>query len=183
MQNEPEKVIAEYIGRTPKSIRELLASDIWTNDIDVIVQKLVLTENKINILKNEVLFVLVGLEHRNNFEENVRRELELDYNTAKTISEEVERKIFNKITNELNSLWQNTENVDEQAKGSGVGNDFEQIILNQAKAMQPAVPAGGRIMNNESRIMDKKEDVQSGEPRMTVPNYSSGNDPYREPTV
>ncbi|MBN2094087.1 MAG: hypothetical protein JW740_01825 [Candidatus Zambryskibacteria bacterium] len=68
---------------------------------------------------------------------------------------------------------------------------FEQSILNQARAMQPAKPAtasAGGSMNYESRIMNGKEEKPDNLPSEEIeqkpietPDYKTGQDPYREP--
>ena len=52
---------------------------------------------------------------------------------------------------------------------SKVGKDFEQIILNQARAMQPARPAV------------PPSNLPVSEETKTIHDYKSGDDPYREP--
>ena len=83
-------------------------------------------------------------------------------------------------------MWQSGEQEEskEPQTQSGVGNSFEQIILNQAKAMQPAVPAD-RIMNHELGIMNEKKEPPNNLPTSEVPHnlptYKPGEDPYHEP--
>lgn len=71
------------------------------------------------------------------------------------------------------------------AQPNPIGQDFQKIIMNQAKAMQPAVPAD-RIMNHESRSMNGKEEKPANLPTgnnesRVIHNYITGSDPYREP--
>jgi hypothetical protein len=77
--------------------------------------------------------------------------------------------------------------IPEQPKSAGVGGSFEQIILNQAKAMQPARPAdeSGGVTRYEIRDTSKKEEkpdnlpIKEDEPRL-IHNYIGESDPYRE---
>jgi hypothetical protein len=67
---------------------------------------------------------------------------------------------------EPSNLAEATPDKKETPPQNGVGGDFEQIILNQAKAMREAVPPENLPTSPELPIK--------------APNYSSG-DPYREP--
>lgn len=80
------------------------------------------------------------------------------------------------------------------AQPNPVGQDFEKIIMNQAKAMQPARPAdeSGRVTSNEVRDTNKVPDnlPTNNEPtnsaeamldKRVIHNYIGKSDPYREP--
>jgi hypothetical protein len=78
---------------------------------------------------------------------------------------EVEEEIKSEIkTPEI--LPQNNVEPAPHSEG-GVGNDFEQIILNQAKAMRPATAPPSNLPTSDG-------------PK-TVPDYRINEDPYREP--
>jgi|SRR3989344_4848319 len=171
MNQETENIIEEYISKAPKSIQELVASGSWTSEVLKICKQFNLENKKITLLKNEVLFVLIGLEPRKDFIENIIRELEIYPSTAEQIKEEIEKNIFSKVAKELEALGEEPE-PKEVGNQSKVGSSFEEIILNQARAMRPAVQDSGRIMNQELGIKNEKEGIPK--------RYSNDNDPYRE---
>lgn len=73
----------------------------------------------------------------------------------------------------------------KQERQSNVGSDFEQTILNQARAMRPAEPADGRVTSNEIRdTRNQTPPNLPAQPQQNIPtqvhNYNLGTDPYRE---
>ncbi len=109
----------------------------------------------------------------------IKKELGMDANDTTWIAEDVEKNIFSKVSDELNAIENQIEenekeNVGEketEPQSSGVGGSFEQIILNQARAMQPAIPPEN---------LPTGEQKQNEPPQTAVPDYR-GSDPYREP--
>lgn len=79
-----------------------------------------------------------------------------------------------------------------QRSDSGVGKDFEQIILNQARAMQLAIPPEN-LPTDEQQTVDSatssqpsqnamtKQVVEPKEEKKAIHNYIREGDPYREP--
>lgn len=183
MDQNINKTIEEYIDKAPEVIKKMLADCIWAKNANLIAQKFKLDFQKTENFKNEIIFVLIGMEPRKDFVENIKNELSLDQNIAGWIAEDVEREIFSEVVDELDNIEKqmSEENIGQETiEPNPIGQSFEKIILNQAKAMQPAKPAaaptGGR-MNYEVRSMEKKKEEQ---PKI-VHDYARGNDPYREP--
>lgn len=168
-----QQILKTQYDKLSVKLRDFVVDTYWTNTVSNIATKFNLIGDRSKMLENEVLFVLIDLEPKNDFVENVKNELEVDSNMAGWIAEDVEKNIFSKVTNELNTIGGQ---IEENEKGTaqtsnGVGNSFEQIILNQARAMQPAVPP---------------ENLPTGEPNQneppkTIHDYTE-SDPYREPT-
>lgn len=186
MDQDTEKIIEEFLSRAPESIGELVASGDWKNDANAIAEKFRLDKSKIAALKNEILFVLIGMEPREKFAENVKSQLEIDSNMASWMAEDVNKNIFSRVASDIEKMWQpgeekaeeprpdeneNSDGVMSSEINSGVGDDFEQIILNQAKAMQPAQPP----VNLPTGIQQTEEKPKA------IHDYTAGNDPYREP--
>lgn len=177
MQDETEKIIEEYISKAPEVIRNFIASGEWKIGVDLIAKRFSLEETKINDLKNEIIFVLIGMEPKSDFTENIKRELEIDSNIAGWIAEDVDKNIFANVSDEINSMWQTgeQEKVEENSPQNNIGNSFEQIILNQAKAMRPAMPAGEVPHNLPGAGQPEQEKPKA------IHNYMTNDDPYREP--
>ena len=65
---------------------------------------------------------------------------------------------------------------------NSIGQSFEDLILNQARGMQPAKESGQQTVSS-SQAPDNlpiENNAQQNKPEIKVPNYS-GSDPYREP--
>jgi len=161
-----KEVIKERIKGLPETLRAFVLNEKWRRDAEQIGKQFNLNEEKYATLENEIFMVLLCFEPQKDFGENIKNELHIDTNTVGWITEDVGKNIFSKVSNELNAI---EKQIDENEKTpqpqNKVGNEFEQIILNQAKAMRPAVPPNLPTENNEPK---------------KVHDYPPNNDPYRE---
>ena len=94
----------------------------------------------------------------------------------------MEQNIFSEVLEELKEVKPSTsqkteeeiEETEKPTQTNPIGQSFEQIILNQAKAMQPARPAGGylqketgqRTKNNRPRRRVCKPTNKDNEPKL-----------------
>ena len=174
-----KETIKERIKILPDELKSFVLEEKWREDAEKIGGEFNLDEEKYAALENEIFLVLLCLEPRKDFVENIKKELGMDANDTTWIAEDVEKNIFSKVSDELNAIENQIEenekeNVGEketEPQSSGVGGSFEQIILNQARAMQPAIPPEN---------LPTGEQKQNEPPQTAVPDYR-GSDPYREP--
>ncbi len=228
-----KEIIKERLNMLSLQLRAFITNESWRGEVQKIGKKINLNEEKYALFENEVFLVLLCFEPKDDFTENIKREMEMDANMAGWIAEDVEKNVFSKVADEINSMWQTegaesaagavnvesiesinnterneiTENfikseqpernkITEKVIGTesvrnvvnkrsndetnqnfqssvqpknNVGQSFEQIILNQAKAMQPARPAAPEDLPIEQEKSKKIHD------------YVPGSDPYREP--
>lgn len=174
-----KKTIKERIKILPEELRDFVLDESWRGNARKISEEFSLGEEKYASFENEIFLTLLCFEPRKNFAENIKNELELDSNTIGWITEDVEKEIFSQVSGELDAIENQVEENENQAepiqnKQNNVGQSFEQIILNQTKAMMPARPAG-EVPNN---LPTAKPATQTEQAK--VPDYS-GSDPYREP--
>ncbi len=182
-----KETIKERVEMLSPELRAFVLDENWRREAEKIGKKFNLDEEKYASLENEIFLVLLCFEPTDDFVENIKNELGLDTNIAEFIKEDAEKNIFNKIPEEKEEVPEKSKEPQPQ---NNIGTSFEQIILNQAKAMMPARPAGwvppDRSMNYESRIMNEKEGkpanlpTESSEPK-AIHNYITEPDPYREP--
>ena len=149
-----KEVIKERIKGLPETLRVFVLDEKWRRDAEQIGKQFNLNEEKYTALENEIFMVLLCFEPQKDFRENIKNELQIDTNTVGWITEDVKKNIFSKISDELSAI---EKQIDENEKmpqsQSGVGNEFEQIILNQAKAMKPAVPPGNLPISDEPKVV------------------------------
>lgn len=196
-----KETIKERLKVLPEQLRAFVLDENWRRDAEKIGKQFGLDEEKYASFENEVFFVLLCFEPPADFVGNITRELGVDVNTAKWIEEDVEKDIFSKVANEISAVWQAAdagseeeqgeteivENVESDTSGEasgGVGGSFEQIILNQAKAMQPARLASESVAGGPAREVPENLPTggqnQSEQPKV-IHNYINESDPYREP--
>jgi hypothetical protein len=171
-----KEIVKERMEMLSPQLRTFVLDENWRREAERVGKQFNFDEEKYASFENEIFLVLLCLEPKNDFVENIKRELGVDTNIVGFIAEAVEKNIFGKVANELDEMWKNEE--EQNQPQNTVGTSFEQIILNQAKAMQPARPAGFVPQNLPTQ--EPPATQQEEKPRVNVPNYTSG-DPYREP--
>ncbi len=189
-----KETIKERLDILSPELRAFVLDENWRREAEKIGKQFNLNEEKYASFENEVFLVLLCFEPKTDFAENIKRELEIDNNMAGWIAEDVNKNIFSKVTIEIDLMWQATGQereveIEEEPKEtaqqnnvglaphseSGVGGSFEQIILNQTKAMMPARPAS-EVPNNLPTSEQKTEETPK-----VIHNYTKEDDPYREP--
>lgn len=158
--------VAEAIEKASKEIKDLMFSVELGEKVTDIAFENNLEEEVALKLSDEVGYVILGLKSRTSFFDSLA-EIGIDKNVASSVAKEVELKIFS----ELDKI-KITPPVQEPPPQStnNVGNSFEQIILNQAKAMRVAIPPENLPVGE-----------QPTEEKKAIHNYIGESDPYREP--
>jgi len=169
--------VADAVEQASQEIKDLMFSAEIGIKIEDVAEENNLSEEKTLMLVDEIGYVILGLKSRNNFTDSLVQ-IGADKDVAIKINKEVTTSIFSeldKIKNTQiaqppqpprnNPVSQSVQSP-RQERQSNVGSSFEQTILNQARAMRPAVPANLPVEPGEHR---------------SVHDYKEGSDPYREP--
>lgn len=128
--NELE-VLKEYFKNSPKKNQGFILSPGFNDNLQKIAQDFDLRPSKTADLKNEILFVLVGLEDRKDFQENLLENLDLPKELTLKISNFIEKNIFEEFTNELTEI---SETLERQGEGL---TEIDQTPSNQAPTNLP----------------------------------------------
>lgn len=156
--------VADAIEKSSWDIKNLMFSTEIGDEVKKITE-----ENKIDPensfkIADEISYVILGLKQRSSFLDSLKK-IGIENIIAEKILKDVEYEIFSELDKINNRQTNNIDNAQKpkqeknEGKQSGVGQSFEEIIMNQAKAMQPA---------KESEQIPKIHD------------YNQGEDPYRE---
>lgn len=191
--------IKERLNILPEHLRNFIIAEGWRKISQKISDEFYFDEERCVLFENEIFLVLLCFEPRSDFAQNLVDVLRIDESTAKWVASEADREIFDQVEDELDIIEEQlTENESNSASSesltetknenilnkhesqqtvNGVGQSFEQIILNQAKAMQPAqapenLPTQEEKPSDSAKAMPDKQEIH---------NYTPGNDPYREP--
>lgn len=203
--NDQQK-IKELYKKLPQKVREVIVSPELGVIIGDIAKNNGLDKNQADVLSKIVTYTLIGVETEDRLRANISKITGLDESKTGIIFDSIQAKIFNNLDSFHEEIVYNSEIEDMEEKSNSspvIQNNpllqsqppkpdqprtriapvgFEEAILNQARAMRPAEPVDGRIMNQELRI---KQDVPHNLPTDNTPkivhDYRSGNDPYREP--
>ena len=188
--------------------QSFVMSNETTELIEKYLQDAKLSEEQENSADSEIWYALLGLQSLSEAIKNIAEangksvedfgelERDLQYNIFDNIpeggepaseatdtSESISEPTISAITQTpapIQSIKKDPVKIEPQS--------FEQIILNQARAMQPARPVKqdevGRIMNHELRSMGEKKEPPSnlpiGNEQKPIHDYKQGEDPYRE---
>jgi hypothetical protein len=185
--------VAEAIEKSSQEIKDLMFSAELADKIGIIAEENKLEEEIAFKFIDEVGYVILSLKSRSSFFDSLVG-IGIDKNIASLIAKNVDEKIFSeldKIKNKIQEIppedkIQPKEMESKKENQSGVGQSFEQIILNQARAMQPARPAGYVPQNLPTNEPKPTENVAENIPikqeeEHAIHNYVPGADPYREP--
>ena len=148
-----------------------------------------LSEEQENLADSEIFYALLGLQTLSAAIENIAKLSNKNIADLSGLKEKLDSQIFNelaKLQTEKETGYEESghkekveekqnEEISTQRSESGVGKDFEQIILNQARAMRPAV-----VASSEQQVVSSKVEEKKQEPKV-IHNYIGENDPYREP--
>jgi hypothetical protein len=186
---ESNKILKEQIEKLPTALKNFVLSNEWTKKLRVYLDNLQLEEWQKVSVENEVFLILMGFEEYANLPGNISENTEIDFGVAEKISEFVIKDILKPVADLVAKEFEKS----EQTPSSSIGNSFERIILNQAKAMQPARLASESVAGGPAReagsgsqqpapssLVPDNLPTEDLKPKPTTPNYS-GQDPYREP--
>lgn len=160
-------------SKLPQEIQSFIIDNETTDLIAEYLQKIKLSEEQENSADSEVLYAMYGLQSLDQAITNIAELSGKQVSELGGLKSDLEENIFNKIKSlggsnlAANSVVENKPKINQ----SNVGQSFEQIILNQARAMQPA--RAPENLPGEKPVEER--------PKISVPNYSGGSDPYREP--
>jgi hypothetical protein len=174
-----KKTIKERVGLLPEGLKFFVLNESWRTAAKKIAEQLGMNEDKYVLFENEIFLVLVCFEPKKDFSVNIAKELGIDDELAHTIGEEVDKNIFSNVSSDLEAIEEqinDNNKITDQLKPNSVGTDFEQVILNQARAMRPAVASA----STEQPVARIKEEGKEGGQKL-VHDYAAGQDPYREP--
>lgn len=99
MTEKLQNLIKEKIEKLPKESQEVINNFDWVKITEEIGKKHLLGENETNFLLVETLFILVGIENADSFEQNIEHEVGVSKDQAEKIASEVFEKIFEPIAN------------------------------------------------------------------------------------
>lgn len=181
MKFTPKQKREAYKKLVPEA-QDFVMSDETTEIISNILNEIGLSEDQSIDADGEIFSSILGLQTLSDAISNIAQMSGKSVDELSELKEKLGEEIFSKIA-EFESLSKETEpkepeNANEKPvlPQNKVGASFEQIILNQARAMQPARPAGEVPHNLPS---EEAPSVQNEERK--IHNYTAGNDPYREP--
>ncbi len=176
----------ERLNKLPKRLRDFIISETWDNDLTKILSSYIINDSQKTIISNELFLVLLMVTPYTELQKNIALHANLEMLMSEKIAEEIINTILQPISEEVVKELNIQENIEPK---SSIGESFEQIILNQARAMQPAREEGEVDLSDHNQLTagqapenlpTENSAPETPKPMPQVPKYS-GPDPYREP--
>ena len=173
------KILKEHVQQAPVEIKEFLSSEFSTI-LDFIVSNQHLITEQAASLENEIVFVLVGLDLKSNFQKNIESELSISPVVAEIISADV----FGKIFSPFQSFFPNQEASKLVETPLKETHEIPPINLSSQLEIEPPKPE--LLISVPSYTQTTTPTHEENLPAIIEPKkfgYGGGVDPYREPTT
>jgi hypothetical protein len=152
----------------PQEIKKFISSALYTEQINNISKEAELTPEQKTAFENEVLFVLLGMELKEDLGNNIKNQLTIDDEKLENIIINVNTAIFEPVLD-----WLPLEEEGDLEQSS-----TENIV-------PPIESTATTTFEKGDTDIEPTNKVEAEKPTFTnIPNYSdydSGKDPYREP--
>lgn len=177
----------EAYKKLQDEVKDFVMDNETTELIDNLLVETGLSEEERDLADTEVFNSMLELQDLDTTIKNIAEITKKDGVEFENLKANLQEKIFGEIEKikRENGYKQNT--ITEEKPSNNIGNSFEQIILNQAIAMQPAREEGERERGTSNEIRDTIKNkipenlpIEDFKSESSTPHYS-GNDPYREP--
>jgi len=136
--SETQEIIKKQLATLPKDLRDAVVATDLPEKFKTIANKHKLRTDQSGVLETETMFVMLGIEHPDDYTNNLKREADISEKDAAAIAEEVNRMIFLPIRASLKKLHGNVKEDTEKEKVSG---RIEHPPLADAAAAAPDHPS------------------------------------------
>ncbi|MBU6430843.1 hypothetical protein KGQ29_00480 [Patescibacteria group bacterium] len=125
MDNTKE-ILRTQFNKLPKDIQNAIMSVNLRSKMELIARKNNLHIDQAQILENETVFVMLGLEHPSDLVENIVKNLEISEEKAEAIAKDINNEIFLKIRESLKKIFEEREGTESGLlRGSLLGKTGE----------------------------------------------------------
>ncbi len=187
-------LIKERLDNAPQEIKEYLARSSWEAITLPLIQQNSLSAEQATSINNEIIFVLLGLELKQDFEKNTRENAKLPGILATNLNKEVQQKVFRPLSaflpteSEDEDLLNNSKNLLEDAKGNSdnvlppLVDHTKEIPLTNNPLEKPAQREEVPKMSLQEKLMSQiATPPQGNKGAQIITKAYKEQDPYREP--
>ncbi len=137
MDEKLKKILYDQWGIVPEDIRTVVLSSEFETKINWVGGKYNLTAEQTSALKNEVIYVLIGLTTIKDCADNISSVLAIPKEQAKVISQEIEIQVFAGVRESLKEMGLVVEMAEKLAGGGGDTEQKGQQTEDQTSAPKP----------------------------------------------
>jgi len=175
--------LKQIIEKLPKKVKGALYSDEYLTKFNSIAQKHGLNTEQSGILMEELVYVMAGITHPNDFVDEIKKELELSEEKSIDITKDINSEILNEIKEILINSYENEDFINDEEDENSIERD--QLLKDiedpttPVKQISPEKPTvledklGGPVkLNSEKKVIEDEDNTKS---------WKQPLDPYREP--
>jgi len=168
-----ETELKTHLSKLPQTVQEFISTGNLKDTLDQVGLEFDLRPSKVIDLKNEILFVLVGLEERSNFLTNLQDNLGLPKELVGKIAEHIETNIFSKFDTELKEL-ENLQNEAEKGVSQPTEDTVPQNLPVQTEGQEIPVFSNEKTISNEKFQMAKNSEVSNNPEKISEESSQVG---------
>ena len=176
MDNTIFQDIKAQSQKLPQEVRTFIASSGWDKTIEEILTKFNLSEETQGIFRNEVLLVIVGIVHPDEFRGELADQLGAYDENTDSIASEIDEKIFAPIRPALIAFFESEQSKEGGEEEKAVSAPSEALLAPPAPVIQPAPPAPPRVWEKTPDIapdnLPTEETTESFLPNLTPKTVS-----------
>jgi hypothetical protein len=190
--SETNEILKKQIATAPKEIRAFLVKGSWLNVSREIAKKNNFSEDQTTSIEDEVLFVLIGLELKKDFKENIKRELYIPDILVRDMVDEIEERVFKEVNDFLPTEVEGETSITNPIPQKPIASVAPtqsapaNVVSTTPNNLPGAKPALDILQKQSSLPTTSLEQTLSQKTTSTEnpvieKKYYPGQDPYREP--
>ena len=182
MTSTPEQRRTAYKKLSPE-VQSFIMDNEITEIISSYLEETGLSEDENNLADSEILNAMFGLQTLSDAINNIANLSSKDLGSLSELRKNLEDNIFtelNKIKSNSKEESRGNQNRKEENKDFAP-NSYEQILINQAKAMRPVGITPDNLPTEESRSLNPESSRKEEKGVIHNSIGYTGSDPYREP--
>jgi len=178
--SETQEAIKKQLAKLPKDLRDAVVAADLPEKFKTIANKHKLRIDQGGALENETMFVMLGLEHPDDYTSNLKREADISQEEAESIAEEVNRMIFLPIRASLKKLHEDVKEEEEKVLGRIEHPPLSHTAPKEPPTHPPAKTAESQTPSAiKERLLQSSYDAEKAQTEH-VPNQADKKDIFRQ---
>jgi hypothetical protein len=170
MTMDTKNQIPEYVKNLPQAVRDLILNGVWEERTLEIAKKYSLSDDQADLLSDEVLYILIGLELPEGFQDRLVAELSISMLLATQIENDLETRVFQYAVNAVEGK-QGGQDKKIPAVSEDSAKVSETKVLEIPPMNLPMVEEGEKVQVKvpEVKAVPVEEKVEIATPRYVPP--------------
>ena len=187
-----QEKLKERLSQLPEPIRDFIVSDEFSTRVRTLAERHALNLWQGQVFENEILMAILGMESREGFSDALKKQLEVDNETAEKMTAEVESDIFQELRRILKDTESET-NTQQAEESPSVEAELSEAGVEPAAVEQdvkgPEDASSAPPQSEKPEVDRLSQDAHSRSTEISLndggkdvpPKKKYSVDPYREP--